>query len=194
MKIKTSWAFGNFDISAEAEVVTAEPVGPVAQALLEKGLLQLLQRSPASEAEKALAGHTWPKGEKSGKPLRPKKFNRSSIEFTEANATKLRGAFGTEVEVAEGVKLPFVITSVTEHVGGESGPTRVMATALLAKVRENSGMALVAGVDLTAPEETQIEQCHVFLRGLVKKAAPAQAPAATVEETNEDEDSETTEP
>lgn len=149
MKIKTQWTFGNFSITAACNVDTAEPVGSVAQALMEKGFLQLLQRVPASNAEKALAGYD----------KRPAGFKRDSIVYSDANALALTEAFGTSVEVDKDVMLPFAITDVQEHVGGEAAVSRKSATEMATKVQ---GTPMVAALGLTAEAtfEEIVEACH----------------------------------
>lgn len=158
MKIQTQWTFGNFVITAETNVETAEPVGPVAQALMEKGFLQLLQRVPASNAEKALAGYE----------KRPAGFKRDSIAYSEENALALTEAFGTTVEVDDGVKLPFSILDVKENEGGESATSRKMATEMWAKV-VGTPMEGVLGLGKDSTDEEGIEACHKFLGGLRAK-------------------------
>lgn len=111
--LKTSSTFGNFKFEAEAKV-TDEQLAILASA----GLLQALQRSPATAAEKELAGYE----------KRPASFKRSSIDFSEANATVLAkhlseievegepaiGADGKEVAGAKS-KLSILVTTA-EHV------------------------------------------------------------------------------
>lgn len=159
MKITVQWTFGNFSITAAAEMPFGEPVSPLTKAICEKGFLQLLQRVPASNAEKALAGYE----------KRPAGFKRDSIPYSEENALKLSDAFGTTVEVEEGVQLPFAITDVVEHEGSEGGQSRKMATEMAEKVKDNPAMLGVLGVKAGATEAEIVEACHVFLGGLRKK-------------------------
>jgi hypothetical protein len=158
MKIQTQWTFGNFVVTAETTVETAEPVGPLAAALMEKGFLQLLQRVPASNAEKALAGYD----------KRPAGFKRDSIPYNAENVEELRDAFGTSVEVSEKVFLPFDIVEVTENLGGEGATSRKMATEMWAKV-VGTPMEKVLGLGEDATDEQGIEACHKFLGGLRQK-------------------------
>ena len=166
MKIQTTWTFGNFVITAATTVETAEPVGPVAAALMEKGFLQLLQRVPASNAEKALAGYD----------KRPTGFKRDSIPYSEENAVALAEAFGTSVEVSAktetspAVILPFSILDVKENEGGESATSRKMATEMWAKV-VGTPMEKVLGLGEDATDEQGIEACHKFLGGLRQSRA-----------------------
>lgn len=159
MKITVTWTFGNFIVSAAADIVLNEPVSPLTKAIIEKGFLQLLQRVPASNAEKALAGYE----------KRPAGFKRDSIPYSEENALALSDAFGTTVEVEEGVNLPFAITDVKENEGGESATSRKMATEMWAKV---AGTPMEKALGLTGDDITDeegIEACHKFLAGLRAK-------------------------
>jgi len=149
MKIQTTWTFGNFSITAACNVESAEPVGPLAAALMEKGFLQLLQRVPASNAEKALAGYE----------KRPTGFKRDSILYSEDNALALSEAFGTSVEVTDKVMLPFSIVDVTEHVGGESATSRKSATEMATKIT-GTPMVAMLGLPLDAALDEIIEACH----------------------------------
>lgn len=158
MKIQASWTFGNFNVTAAAEIPFTEPVDKLTKAIVEKGFLQLLQRVPASKAEKALAGYE----------KRPEGFKRTSIPWSEENAIKLAEEFGTEVEVEEGVMLKFAIVDVTENEGSETGQSRKMATEMAGQVRGNPAMLTVLGVDGT-DESALIEACHKFLSGLRAK-------------------------
>lgn len=160
MNIQTTWTFGNFIVTAKTTVETAEPVGPLAAALMEKGFLQALQRVPASNAEKALAGYD----------KRPAGFKRDSILYSEENALKLSEAFGTSVEITEGVNLPFAITDVKENEGSEAGTSRKMATEMWAKV-VGTPMEKVLGLPDDASDEQGVEACHTFLSGLRAKKA-----------------------
>lgn len=101
MKIETSSTFGNFSIVAEAEVSDKQR-----DALANLGLLQLLQRSPASSAEKAMAGYE----------KRPSGFKRDSIPFNEANAGTLTSEMQKPIKVGEGVDDLKVSVVVSEYV------------------------------------------------------------------------------
>lgn len=165
MNIKVQWVFGNFLVTAATTVETAEPVGKLMGALAHKGFLQLLQRVPASNAEKALAGYD----------KRPAGFKRDSIPYTEDNALALAEAFGTSVEVEPADKekgiaavvLPFSITDVQEHVGSEGGASRKMATEMAERL--TAPMYVALGIAEDADEATKIEACHRFLAALRAK-------------------------
>jgi ubiquitin len=105
MKLQTKSTFGNFAIEAEAEVSAEQR-----DYLANLGLLQVLQRSPASAAEKALAGYD----------KRPSGFKRDSIPFNEANAEKLIAAMEAPIEFKENGEevIPAIFCSVvaTEYV------------------------------------------------------------------------------
>lgn len=165
MKITVRWTFGNFSITAAAEIPLTEPVSLLTKAILEKGFLQLLQRVPASSAEKALARYE----------KRPEGFKRTSIPYSDDNALKLSDAFGTSVEVeaktetTPAVLLPFAITDVVEHEGSDGASSRKMATEMAGQVKDNAAMLAVLGVKDGATEAELIEACHTFLTGLRKK-------------------------
>lgn len=111
--VKCESTFGNFKYVAEAEVSDE-----MAQVLASAGFLQIMQRSPASAAEKKLAGYE----------KRPEKFERKSISFSADNAKVLSDTLG-EIEVEVGgkaVKVP-VVVEITEHeIGASKEP--VLAT------------------------------------------------------------------
>lgn len=75
IKLQTGSRFGQFQWTGECEVSQE-----AANRLAALGLLQIIQRSPSSAAEKLLAGYE----------KRPDKFKRDSIPFTEDNAESLR--------------------------------------------------------------------------------------------------------
>lgn len=79
--------FGFFGWNAVAEVSMR-----VLLYLAGLGLLQLLQRSPATNAEKKLAGYE----------KRPKNFERSSIPFNDANKGVFASLMGAVVELVNG--------------------------------------------------------------------------------------------
>lgn len=124
MKASTTWNFGNFTVTAQADITPEAMV----QKLLNYGLTQLLQRSPATEAEFTLAealGMTasWEPAKTEGKrPKRPQGFQRNSLPFTADNAEKLKIGFGTKVKLDDGSYLPFEITSVVENGGSGEDP------------------------------------------------------------------------
>lgn len=135
LKVKST--FGNFKFAGEAEV-TDEQLLILAGA----GLLQLLQRSPATAAEKELAGYE----------KRPAGFKRTAIDFSEANAAVLAKHLGSvEVEGdatidAEGKELAGakskldVLVSVEEHVPNSGGEPKYKA------VKDDIKLYLTSGV------------------------------------------------
>ncbi len=139
MKIQVTSTFGNFTYTAEANVDVTEPISPLVQLMLENGLLQAVQRTPASAAESYLVNELgipgidkWAKNGR-GTPQRPKGFERSSIPYSEEVALELQDAFGTSVKIGEGenkMDLAYVITSVTENESG-SAVSMKRATALV---------------------------------------------------------------
>lgn len=103
MKLQTKSTFGNFAIEAEANVTDAQR-----DYLAGLGLLQVLQRSPASAAEKALAGYD----------KRPSGFKRDSIPFSEANAQTLADEMEKPISFGEdsGVEPIECSITVSEYV------------------------------------------------------------------------------
>lgn len=166
MKIAISWTMGNFKVTAATDVEVNEPMSPMNKILTEHGFLQNLQRTPASKAEKAVAMklNLW-----GGADKRPSDFKRNTIPYSEDNAMLLAEGFGTEVEVAEGVKLKFAITDVVEHEGSDAGQSRKRATALVDTLltSEESKKALIATLGVlgmkdaaTADREALIAFAH----------------------------------
>jgi hypothetical protein len=105
MKLSTKSTFGNFAIEAEADVSNEQR-----DYLANLGLLQVLQRSPASAAEKALAGYD----------KRPAGFKRDSIPFSDDNAATLAKAMEQPIEFKEDGKsvIPAIecVVNVTEYL------------------------------------------------------------------------------
>lgn len=95
--------FGNFKWVASVNVTDE-----IAMTLASKGLLQILQRSPASEAEKKLAGYE----------KRPKDFERKMIPFNEANAAVLGEYLGAKHEIDEGVFIQPTLEIAYHEIGG----------------------------------------------------------------------------
>lgn len=118
--INVSSVFGNFKWDANVEVSDSQ-----IDALLGMGILQIMQRTPASAAEKEMAGYE----------KRPESFKRGSIPYSEANAailaTHLEGA-----EVDKGNPLSLVI-QVSEYVPGVG--TEPKYAAEKAKVESKGG-------------------------------------------------------
>jgi hypothetical protein len=106
MKVEASSRFGNFQW-----VATGEVSDELANALASFGVTQVLQRSPSSNAEKAIAGYE----------KRPSGFKRDSLPFSEDDAETLRKALSSaEIEIGEGedkksFKLPLSV-EVMEYV------------------------------------------------------------------------------
>lgn len=104
MKINTKSTFGNFAIAASADVSDEQR-----DALAALGLLQVLQRSPASAAEKALAGYD----------KRPTGFKRDSIPFNDENAFTLQAEMEKPLEIGEGIDKLSPAIEVSEYVPTE---------------------------------------------------------------------------
>jgi hypothetical protein len=76
--------FGCFDYTLRASL--SDEIVALAAGL---GLGQLAQRVPSTNAEKEMVGGAWPKNKK-GEPMRPKGFERGSIEYSAENAEILK--------------------------------------------------------------------------------------------------------
>jgi hypothetical protein len=105
--LSTKSTFGNYAFSAEAAVTEEQR-----DALAGLGLLQILQRTPSTKAEKELAGY----GKK-----RPEGFKRTDIAFSPAGAAVLKGFLeDAKVEmVVDGkeVEQPLAVdVSVSEYI------------------------------------------------------------------------------
>jgi hypothetical protein len=105
MKLETKSTFGNFSIAAEAEVDDAQR-----DYLASLGLLQLLQRSPASAAEKAMAGYD----------KRPSGFKRDSIPFNTDNAAVLTQELEKPIKAEDGIAPIECAVEVSEYVPAEA--------------------------------------------------------------------------
>lgn len=168
---------GQFRPTATAEVETTEPVGPVALALMENGLLNALQRVPASKAEKHVAV---PLGMYAKDGTRPKEFKRGSIPYSDENAMNLASGFGTEVEIGtdkdgKAIMLKFAITDVVQHVPTDSGATKE-ATAEWVGVQalpeeHFKGALQILGLDPEDYDDDRgVQACKLYLQA-EKKAA-----------------------
>ena len=156
--IKVNSTFGLFAFSAEAAVSEEQR-----DALAVAGLLQLLQRSPATKAEKALAvaaGFAYDK-------KRPDGFKRTLIDFSDKAAEMLKGFLeDVKVEIAGVEQALAVEVSVSEY---EPEATATKWAAEKAKIASKAGdaaalkkMASVvgyAGEDLT---EGNVEFCRAI--------------------------------
>lgn len=115
MILKCNSRFGQFAFAVEAEVSEEQR-----DALAAAGLLQILQRSPATAAEKEMG---W-----NGAKERPKDFKRDeAIPFSDAGCATLKKHLEAAVleydkngvEVKESLAID---ASVTQHVGSKSEP------------------------------------------------------------------------
>lgn len=147
--LKVSSTFGNFKFDGEAEVTDEQ-----LQILAGAGLLQLLQRSPATAAEKKLAGYD---------KKRPDGFKRTDIPYSAANAEVLAGFLGSvEVEGdtttdAEGKEVAGakskldVLVTVAEHVPNSGAEPKYKAEKDFVKLYLGSnGGKLASGEPRTA--------------------------------------------
>jgi hypothetical protein len=98
---ESTWS--NFKWFANCEVSDA-----VRDLLADLGFLWVMQRTPSSNAEKAIAGYE----------KRPDGFKRSSIEFSDENAELLKSELGKEVEIDENVKIvPNILNVIFHEIG-----------------------------------------------------------------------------
>jgi hypothetical protein len=102
--VKAESTFGNFKWFASCEITDV-----VRDVLADLGFLWVMQRSPSSNAEKALAGYE----------KRPAGFKRSEIEFSDESASRLATMLSDEVEIAENLKIMPNILKVIEHEIGK---------------------------------------------------------------------------
>lgn len=160
--IKTEWEFGNFSLTLELNAAD-----DLLHYLACEGLKQITQRGPAMQAEKACAGHTWPKG-KRGNPIRPAEFKRHKIDYNEENATKVKEAFSAfEIELnGEQITVQPTVT-VTEKIREEAAPmkranaiyTEAEKAGKLAEIRKKLRIPSLAG------REEVVEAIHARLTG-----------------------------
>lgn len=106
--VKAESTFGNFKWFAQCEV--SEVIRDI---LANLGFLWVMQRSPSSNAEKALAGYE----------KRPAGFKRSEIDFSDEAAAMLKTELGKEVEIDENVKItPEVLNVIFHEIGKVAEP------------------------------------------------------------------------
>jgi hypothetical protein len=138
--------FGNFKWTASVDVSDEQ-----ARVLANAGLLQILQRSPASKAEKVLG-----KYEK-----RPSDFVRSSIPFSDENAKTLAKFLGDKVEIADGVTITPKVAVEYHEIGAASQPKFVDEKAI-AKRHVDAGdfaqwMSETVGFKATVEDVDKVE-------------------------------------
>jgi hypothetical protein len=153
MKLNTKSTFGNFAIEAEADVDEAQR-----DILAGLGLLQVLQRSPASAAEKAMAGYD----------KRPSGFKRDSIPFNPANAEKLTEALEKPIEIAKDMSISCAV-AVSEYVPTEADvkmPDERAAYARNAKAGTLDALAEKVGFDGEVGDGTAENAPVEFLRAI----------------------------
>lgn len=102
--VNATSTFGNFKWTASCEITDV-----VRDVLANLGFLWVMQRSPSSNAEKALAGYE----------KRPTGFKRSEIDFTADAAAQLKTLLSETVEIEDGVKITPNITEVIFHEIGK---------------------------------------------------------------------------
>ncbi len=107
-QVKAESTFGNYKWFANAEVSTEQMT-----TLANLGFLWVMQRTPSSQAEKAMAGYE----------KRPEGFKRSSIDFNDKGAKQLTAELGKSVEIEKDDEITPVITKVQKHdIGAGAEP------------------------------------------------------------------------
>lgn len=142
--------FGNFGWTATLDVSQE-----IANILASKGLLQILQRSPASEAEKKLAGYE----------KRPKDFERKEIPYSEANAQVLAELLGAKHEIDEGIFIQPTLEVKFHEIGAGKEPAYKDEKVIVARhikegdfaqwMTDKVGMSGVTAADADKPEVLQ---------------------------------------
>jgi len=118
-KVKFGSTFGNFKWTGELDLTDEQLV-----AMSSLGGLQIYQRSPSTSAEKSLAGYE----------KRPDNFERKSIEFSDANATKLAKLLQAPIDVESVGKLTLQNVNVVFHeIGASSAPKFVEEKGIIAR-------------------------------------------------------------
>lgn len=98
------------------------------------GLLQVLQRSPASAAEKAMAGYD----------KRPAGFKRDSIPFNDDNALTLQGELEKPIEIGEGIDKLTCEIAVSEYVPTEGNVKMTEERDAYARRTDDAGRKALA--------------------------------------------------
>jgi hypothetical protein len=145
----------------------------VAVALANAGLLQIIQRSPASKAEKSMAN------DGKGYENRPKDFVRSSIPFSDENAATLSKFLGETIEVAEGIEITPVVTAKEHVIGATKEPAYAEEKRIVQK-HIDSGTKMVSwatdkigylgGGDLTPDNVELLKAVKAFKAKLIAEA------------------------
>ena len=106
--VNATSTFGNFKWTASCEITDV-----VRDVLADLGFLWVMQRSPSSNAEKALAGYE----------KRPAGFKRSEIDYSNDNADMLKSELSKAVEIDENVSIvPNILSVVFHEIGKVAEP------------------------------------------------------------------------
>lgn len=161
MKVQANSRFGNF-----AWVATGEVSDELANALASFGVTQVLQRSPSSNAEKAIAGYE----------KRPSGFKRDSLPFSEGDAETLRKMLEkAEIEIGEGedaktFKLPLKV-EVVEYVPTAAESKFTEEKAILGRHEEAGDLVEWLGTKVGFKGDIADEQAVLVAVREFKKAA-----------------------
>ena len=155
---ESTW--GNFGWIATCEVSQEELI-----ILGNKGLLHILQRSPASNAEKELGDYE----------KRPENFLRSSIPYSEANGAVLAKHLGGAHEIDEDVAITPSIEVSFHEIGAGKEPVYKDEKALVAKHVAAGDFAQwmtdVIGYAATAADSEKVEVLRAIRAFLKAKLA-----------------------
>ncbi len=153
-EIKVSSTFGNY--KWDASVIVGDKQ---VDALLAAGILQILQRTPATTAEKAMAGYE----------KRPQGFKRDSIPYSESGAKILMDAMESAgVDLGGDEPDPLVIeVKVEEYVPGEGSTPKFTEEKVIVKSKEGDEDRLAALCDRVGYEGKDLTVDNIdFLRAI----------------------------
>lgn len=155
--IKAESVFGNFKWTAEAAVSDEQR-----DALAAFGLTQVLQRSPASAAEKAMAGYD----------KRPEKFQRGSILYDEGKAALLKTHLeGAKVDIAGKEQGLAVEITVVQYVPTTAEASKEAKELHAARVASGTLAKLAANVGYAGDDIMAATPSTAFLSAIQAKLA-----------------------
>lgn len=171
MKYTILKPFGQFDVTATAEVNVPETASQFVHECIRKGLLYVMERTPSTAVEQKVFAPMlgWELNESGTSYKRPQGWERGSVPFDNVTADEIAAAYNTspgKLKVGDtSVEVKFTVVDITESEDGTQA--RKMATEMEAKLDKGMEMALgiTGGDDLNA----RISKCHKFLAGLRAK-------------------------
>lgn len=171
MKITITKDFGNFDVTAFAEV-QIDSATPLVEELVGKGLLYVFERTPSTAVEQKVFAPMlgWEMGERGTSYKRPEGFKRNSVPYSKELGEDIAAAYNTspgKIKVGgTDYSVKFTVTNITEHESG-GDTSRKMATEMEGKL--DAGMRLALGIKEDDSYDVRVEKCHKFLASLRKK-------------------------